>query len=594
MVLAFAAEWINHGDLSALELWVVEHPAAVAMNFALFASFIGVLYCLLNRLDGACQIATFLLLLPLASLIKEKMLLQPLFPSDIDVAFKSPRIFIWSLTPGRTTVLAVTAIGVTLAIGWAVRRMRPVRLCIWPRSACLALSLGLPTILCAAPDSWLDLLGVNCHFADGTMTLGESYDANGFVVSFLVETNPHQPSPPGYSPGAIESIPLRYAVQPSFPPLIRPDIVAILSESFWDPTQLPGVRFSSDPVPFYHALCKETRQLRFLSPSFGGRTANAEFEFLTGFSMYGRPENEIPYEQFLRKMPMPSVPRFLTKYGYVARAVHSYDRTFYFRQYNYPRLGFSHFEGSEGFAEDSKKGAYIADAEVGKHVIRELQAATDPLFLFAITMQNHGMYQPDRYAKVDIDISSDRLAPSSLATLRTYVQGCHDADAMLGQIVSHLRTSVRPTIVIYFGDHLPSFGPNLAIYQESGLVNGWDHLPDELTLHATSALVWANYPVQLPRNDEVISPIYVWSEILPALGMESWFYTGLLGQMREQVPGLSHAVCADAKGDARKGPPCEAAALLKDYGMLEYDIMAGHRYGDLSAFRLHRSILKAR
>ena len=60
----------------------------------------------------------------------------------------------------------------------------------------------------------------------------------------------------------------------------KPDIIVVMSESFWDPTKLPGVTITPDPIPTVRAL----RSGSMFSPEFGGMTANIEFEALTGFS----------------------------------------------------------------------------------------------------------------------------------------------------------------------------------------------------------------------------------------------------------------------------------------------------------------------
>ena len=70
-----------------------------------------------------------------------------------------------------------------------------------------------------------------------------------------------------------------------------------MSESFWDPTKLPGVTITPDPIP----TMRELRSGSMFSPEFGGMTANIEFEALTGFSNAFLPYGSIPYQQYVRR-----------------------------------------------------------------------------------------------------------------------------------------------------------------------------------------------------------------------------------------------------------------------------------------------------
>lgn len=66
---------------------------------------------------------------------------------------------------------------------------------------------------------------------------------------------------------------------------IKPNVVFIMSEAFWDVTSLPNVTFSEDPIPNFHALSKECISGYMLSPTYGGVTDNVEFEVMTAFSL---------------------------------------------------------------------------------------------------------------------------------------------------------------------------------------------------------------------------------------------------------------------------------------------------------------------
>ncbi|TIT57607.1 MAG: hypothetical protein E5W60_23715, partial [Mesorhizobium sp.] len=137
----------------------------------------------------------------------------------------------------------------------------------------------------------------------------ENYASNGFALAFALNVPmAHVSAPSGYSDKAIAAIE-RPQVTASVPDE-KPDIIVVMSESFWDPTKLPGVTITPDPIPNVRAL----RSGYMFSPEFGGMTANIEFEALTGFSNAFLPAGSIPYQQYVRT-PTPSLATFLKSEG---------------------------------------------------------------------------------------------------------------------------------------------------------------------------------------------------------------------------------------------------------------------------------------
>lgn len=75
-------------------------------------------------------------------------------------------------------------------------------------------------------------------------------------------------------------------------------------ESFFDPTYMKDLEFSSDPVPNFRKL-KEQFSSGFLSvPSIGAGTANTEFETISGMNLEYFGPGEYPYKTILRKLQL--------------------------------------------------------------------------------------------------------------------------------------------------------------------------------------------------------------------------------------------------------------------------------------------------
>ena len=71
----------------------------------------------------------------------------------------------------------------------------------------------------------------------------------------------------------------------------------------------------------------------------GGNTANTEFEFLTGLSMYFLPTGSIPYQQYI-KSEVPSLASQLSSVGYTSVSMHPYYPKGWNRDTVYDDLGF--------------------------------------------------------------------------------------------------------------------------------------------------------------------------------------------------------------------------------------------------------------
>ncbi len=188
----------------------------------------------------------------------------------------------------------------------------------------------------------------------------------------------------------------------------KPNVIFIMNEAFWDPTLLKNVKFSEDPLPTVHRLQKEMTSGFLLSPQFGGGTSNVEFEILSGQSMSFMPAGSVPYQQYISR-PLPSLASYFKSQGYASTAIHSYERWFWNRENVYRYMGFDEFISKEGFDNPVNKGAFIADDEVSRRIIQEVEENEEPTFIYAVTMQNHGPYDDNRYG--DNPIKTEACRP---------------------------------------------------------------------------------------------------------------------------------------------------------------------------------------
>ena len=575
------SEYLNQRGQEGLVNWLCTHPSLAFLNLGIILSITSVLVFLTNRLDAACQLSQLLLAFPIASSVKRSMLLEPLWPRDLRLVGHLMQLAPHYVTPWQAAWIAVVVIVVLLSIGFVVRHLVQQKL-----GAAARITGGVGVALMLLP-----ILAMPSHTRAASMpgsapdtattAVDATYRTCGFALGFALAAEDLQDViPPDCSPSAIQAIAGRY------PPQVtdtgeHPDIIVILAESFWDPSQLPGITFSPSPAPTLQQVAggSEGQVFRFLTPSFGGQTANVEFELLTGLSMNFLAPGSTPYTGRMGSLATPSIPGLLSSLGYHTLAIHPYDRQYYDRDRVYPLLGFDEYQGGETFSPDDTTGDYISDAAFGKRLIDEIDRSTGPTLLFGVSMENHGPYRSSRYPAPEITVRGN-LPPEELASLATFAQGVRHTDAMIGTLIEHLRSRTRPTILLVFGDHLNMIVPSNGILRGSGFVTGQNTLQDRLRLYTTPALLWANYNLPCHISEPYLSPGLIWSELLPAMGIHHPFYTGLLNDVRTSVPGLSRNVCIlpDGRPIDRSFTPRPNSPAVRDYHMLQHDLLFGDRH----------------
>jgi hypothetical protein len=399
----------------------------------------------------------------------------------------------------------------------------------------------------------------------------KEYWAKSFVAaSFLNLQNFIQPLSKQitakYSPVYIDNIIAKLPAEEK-PPAVKPNIIFILSESFFNlKDELPGVTFSQDPTPTFHKLAKEFPSGRLLSPQFGGKTANVEFEILTGNSMRFFPSGTIAYRE---KIPnqISSLASILKQQGYQTTAISAYHNWHADSVKKYPQMGFERFVPME-FLPPKHIGPYLADQVIADEVI-ETTKTNKPSFIFAATMGNHCLYHKHKFASNPIFVKSSRLSAAGHGILTSYTTGANLADQMLAQLVAHYSKDPRPTIILFFGDHLPGLGKGYKVYNETGYIKHGEPSEQEWLekLYRPPVLLWHNYPLavkglELNTNASFLGPL-----VLDLTRMPSTPYMRYLKSLYKKQHFLS-------------GNESKLGKELYEYEMLQYDTLYGKRYSN--------------
>lgn len=243
-----------------------------------------------------------------------------------------------------------------------------------------------------------------------------------------------------------------------------PNLVAVQSESFFDPRPLfSGIR--DDVLANFDRLSAEAVMSgRFKVPAWGANTVRSEFAFLSGLdeSLLGTHRYN-PYASILKGWRILGFVNYLKNLGYQTVCVHPFASSFYHRDRVFPLLGFDQFIDIQDFDGAERVGAYVSDAAVTDKVLEILKQRQDqcdgPIFVFVITMENHGPLHLEKASERDIATLYNGSQPIGCEDLTVYLRHLRNADQMIERLCKRLAKSAaaggRPGSLCWYGDHVP-------------------------------------------------------------------------------------------------------------------------------------------
>ncbi len=583
ILLIVCMEWIARGTLHDVGAFLTSPTRPGLTTIAALVLGLMALDALFGRYYQSLLLAVPLLIMPaFISSQKQLYLSDPLYPSDLLFGRQIIQLLpaMLKAQPFTALVLALVLVAAAVGVVWLWRFCRqhaPIMSTgsrVWRVTLAVPLLAGLGSLMEYSHYSWVrDRLNIIPMMWDQK----ENYHHNGFIMAFAFNIPMANVSAPeGYGENAIMDITSDgsvYAVNHSK----LPDVIMIMSESLWDPTRLKTVSLSRDPMP----TIRSKQSGHVFSPEFGGMTANVEFEALTGFSNAFLPYGSIPYQQYIRR-PVPSLATFFRGEGYSAIAMHPFQEWFWNRKEVYKHFGFEEFRSEENMPPMEKRGTFASDASLTNEIIQTVDAAEKPQFLFAVTLQGHGPYEPNRYNENSISVRGD-LSDHARDALETYAQGVTEADESFARLIDWAKNRERETVIVLFGDHLPPLG---ATYVESGYMPGMvaTRRAPLMTMkqeHETPLVVWSSR-TGLQNRIGTISPALLPYHVLKTAGFDDPFYTGVLGNVQKSFSVIDRHMLMERDGSAVPDWSISPAALptaLSEYRQLQFDMMFGSQFG---------------
>jgi hypothetical protein len=236
---------------------------------------------------------------------------------------------------------------------------------------------------------------------------------------------------------------------------VLPHLVMVQSESFFDPRTVYGFVKPSVMQHWDRVALRAVAQGRLEVPAWGANTVRTEAAVLTGLSPDQLGIHQFnPYRRLIKK-PVASLASHLRSQGYRTVCVHPYPAHFYQREQVIPILGFDEFIDGSRFDIHDHCGQYVGDKAVADRVSRLLQNAEQPLFVFVITMENHGPLHLETPASSLAEAVYTQVPQGPLSDLSVYLGHLQNADAMLAQLVQSLEQSERGGSLCWYGDHVP-------------------------------------------------------------------------------------------------------------------------------------------
>lgn len=395
-----------------------------------------------------------------------------------------------------------------------------------------------------------------------------NYRTNGFILATISNLQTKtQKQPEDYSKEAVQKIVQKYQKIAEENNKNREklsdekvNVVYVMSESFIDPKLGKHLYDygNKEPIPYTQEIKKSQSSGWAASSEYGGGTANVEFEALTGLSNFFL--NSIPYTSIVpANKDTPSIVKNFNENGYKTIAMHPYNRNMYRREVVYPNLGFQEYKSADGFKNNSKidNSKYISDESAFNEVLAELKNSQKPEFIHLVTMQNHMPYEENAYSEHNFSVNAKNGAnPENAKTIQAYLEGISHSDKAMKNFLSEIEKINEKTIVVFWGDHWPG------IYGEM-----FEKELNKNDIRRTPLFVYSNFKKE--KQDLGTSSL-IYNQILALNAFNSKLspFQYLLSDLREKYPALTKQfVKTDEKSD-----------ILKDFEMIEYDILSGNKY----------------
>ena len=319
-----------------------------------------------------------------------------------------------------------------------------------------------------------------------------------------------------------------------------PNIIVVQLESYFDVANAEFFTTSEDACPNLHNLYQNYSNGYFKVPSVGAGTANTEFEVLTGMNLRYFGPGEYPYKTYSKKHPTESAATALASLGYGTHALHDNTGNFYSRANVFNNMGFDTFTSKEFMnVLQTTENGWAKDEILTQHIMEAMDTTKQEDFVFTVSVQGHGNY-PETQVIENPKIKVEGIEDEALKNKwEYYVNQVYEMDQFVGDLIKAVEERNEPSVVVFYGDHLPTMGLKAEDLKSRFLYN-------------TNYVIWDN--IGLQKDDKNIPAYQLMSEVLNRLDIHS----GTVFNYHQQRKGTKN--------------------YLSDLELLQYDILYGKQY----------------
>ncbi len=560
------------------------------LNWLPVLAFLLLLYFIFNSTVLSVGVVSFVMIM--MSFVNNKMINMRSDPfKPFDIMLGTTLFTVAKSLDKKLFILAgglIVAAVVGIAFGMFIIKNKPIRPAVR-----IILSAMLLTAMIGANSSWYSDKDLNAwlYVGGNGMNQTDNFQSKGFLYSFIYTANTSRiTKPPGYDADKkkIEQSLDRFIPEDKST-AIKPNIVVVLSEAFSEIALSDRLNFDGypDPLENYKQIKASSYSGYIVTPSVGGGTADTEFDILTALNT--RQFRGTPYAFSLVTKPTKSLATVLAGQGYVNTSMHPGYGWAYNRQNAYKNLGFGEFYDISTYDKTDMKGLYITERQTIDRMISRYEqhvadAPDSPLLMFSITIQNHGPFD-DKYGSAKNFNTDLPITEQSVNAMSNYFEGLRDCDIELKRLTDYFNSRPEPVVMLYFGDHLPSFATDayeafIPQWIDNDGINGFRNA---VRMYKEPYIIWQNNATratvnlddrwaQSPLNDRVVSSNYLGAGFLDVIGLSGidpfYDYTN---ELCASYPVIMENNCYNNEYERKTHAEAELVGLYKSwsyYGLM--------------------------
>lgn len=334
----------------------------------------------------------------------------------------------------------------------------------------------------------------------------------------------------------------------------KSNVVIILSEAFSDIQRIEEIQFDKSLMPNIDKYAKDSDKMVFdlHVPAFGGASTNTEYEVLTGGSLSFAKSGYIPWTQYYNDVNGKYAPNIIKEFNdnnYTTMYLTPWGKDSYRSEYVYGLFGVDEKIYKDHFKCKAER-IYCSDMSLMDNIYEQLEETSKDNYklIVSASSENHYPYET-QYKKYDINVKKTSYNKEDTNMLKTYAQGIYNADAALNYLYKKIQKLKTPTVIVFYGDHLPytvdSKGDN------PYLGSTYFHTPsvylNNFRAYTTKGVILANYKLSTD-NLNYINASYLGAYVLNKMDLQISDYFKLVDYSRTIIPVFNRqAIYKDGK-----------------------------------------------